>query len=346
MDDIAASLPSMPDLPSPENPPAELAKSGMFGMILRLMAMALIIGSLFYSLQGLYVVILLFIIVVPFEKLFPRHKGQRVRRPHLGTDVGYAMASPILGIVTLVVSVIIAIVSLAWIPGLLLKPYVAKIPENWLPVVGFLLFDFLVYWTHRFYHEIPILWRFHAIHHSTEHLDWASGFRGHPLDGTILAPAFIFLVSAGFSTQLTGVLAVAQILLGLFLHANVRWRLAILHRIVITPEFHHWHHTNERDAIWTNYSTFLPIWDIIFGTYFMPKNRRPMVYGVSEEVPDGIMLQLKYPMRGFGNPLWYLRHPFKAIRKTFSFAWMIFRQMIKSARRPRGSKPWNYDMRV
>ena len=145
MDDIAASLPSMPDLPSPENPPAELAKSGMFGMILRLMAMALIIGSLFYSLQGLYVVILLFIIVVPFEKLFPRHKGQRVRRPHLGTDVGYAMASPILGIVTLVVSVIIAIVSLAWIPGLLLKPYVAKIPENWLPVVGFLLFDFLVF---------------------------------------------------------------------------------------------------------------------------------------------------------------------------------------------------------
>ena len=61
------------------------------------------------------------------------------------------------------------------------------------------------------------LLKFHAIHHSTEHLDWASGFRGHPLDGTILAPAFVFLVSAGFSFELTGALAAAQLILGLFL---------------------------------------------------------------------------------------------------------------------------------
>ena len=75
----------------------------------------------------------------------------------------------------------------------------------------FIIRFFLVYWTHRFYHEIEILWKFHAIHHSTEHLDWASGFRGHPLDGTILAPAFVFLVTAGFSPELTGAFAIARV---------------------------------------------------------------------------------------------------------------------------------------
>ena len=45
------------------------------------------------------------------------------------------------------------------------------------------LFDLAIYWAHRWSHEVPALWRFHAVHHSTEHLDWISGFRNHPLDG-------------------------------------------------------------------------------------------------------------------------------------------------------------------
>ena len=210
-----------------------------------------------------------------------------------------------------------------------------------MPLIGILLFDALVYWTHRFYHEIPVLWKFHAIHHSTEHLDWASGFRGHPLDGTILAPAFVFLVTAGFSFELTGALAAAQLILGLFLHANVRWRMKWLHRLIITPEFHHWHHTNERDAIWTNYSTFLPIWDQLFGTYFMPKDRRPQVYGVNEEIPVGILRQLRYPLASWKNPLWYVLHPFQSMKRTFKFAWKILKAMRKSMFRKRGSKPWD-----
>ena len=316
-------------------------KGRIFALAMRLLALVLIVSSLMVSTDGLFVVILLFVIVVPFERLFPRHKGQKVRRPKLGTDIGYALASPILGILTLVVGFFIAVISLAWIPALLVAPYVAKIPTEWMPIIGFLLFDFLVYWTHRFYHEIEILWKFHAIHHSTEHLDWASGFRAHPLDGTILAPAFVFLIVAGFSPELTGAFAVAQLLTGLFLHANVSWRLKWLHKFIITPEFHHWHHTNERDAIWTNYSTFLPIWDIIFGTYFMPKNRRPQVYGVSEKIPDGIMLQLKHPLKGMPKPWWFLFHPFKSMKLIFSTAKKIIKSMFKSAFRKRGTKPWD-----
>ena len=273
------------------------------------LALLLIAGALYLSTEAIFIIVFLFVIVVPFEKLFPRHKGQKIRRPKLDTDIGYALAAPLLGLATGLVAIVIAILSLAWIPGLLIRPYVEQIPEQYMPIIGLLLFDSLVYWTHRFYHEIPVLWKFHAIHHSTEHLDWASGFRSHPLDGTILAPAFIFLVTAGFSLEITGALAAAQVILGLFLHANVRWKLRWLHRLIITPEFHHWHHTNEKDAIWTNYSTFLPIWDLLFGTYFMPKNRRPMSYGVNEEIPDGIIRQLRYPLREWSTPLWYELHP-------------------------------------
>ena len=87
-----------------------------------------------------------------------------------------------------------------------------------------------------------------------------------------------------------------------------------MHRLIITPEFHHWHHTNERDAIWTNYSTFLPFWDQLFGTYFMPKDRRPQSYGVNEPIPDGILRQLRHPFKGWRNRCGHVLHPFQSIR--------------------------------
>ncbi|MEZ5230084.1 MAG: sterol desaturase family protein [Acidimicrobiales bacterium] len=236
--------------------------------------------------------------MVPFEKLFPRHPGQRLRRPQLAGDVAFALASPLLNIVGIAVAVVIGVVTLAWVPGLLIRPLVALIPVAVAPFVGIALFDLAIYWVHRWSHEVPFLWRFHAIHHSTEHLDWISGFRNHPFDGALVAPPFFFLLAAGFSAEFTGALAVVQIVLGIFLHANVKWRLRPLHRIVITPEFHHWHHTNDPEAIHSNYSVFLPMWDQLFGTYFMPKGRRPKRYGVDEYVPQGMVAQLLHPFRG------------------------------------------------
>lgn len=276
--------------------------------------------SLLIDVEALIIIPLLFVLVVPFEKLFPRHK-QRLRRPALTTDMSYALASAFFNVIALAVAIPVAIISLAWIPGLLLRPLVAMIPAAVAPVVGLALFDLAIYWTHRWYHEVPILWRFHAIHHSTEHLDWISGFRNHPLDGTLIAPAVIFLLAAGFTAELTGILAVVQIALGLFLHANVRWRLRPLHKIVITPEFHHWHHANEAGAINSNYSVFLPAWDLLFGTYFMPADRRPQRYGVSEPIPEGMVPQLRHPFRGL-PPLRRLlpqvfRHPIRSAKFGF-----------------------------
>jgi sterol desaturase/sphingolipid hydroxylase (fatty acid hydroxylase superfamily) len=243
----------------------------------------------------------LFAVIVPFEKLFPRHR-QRLRRPQVGTDVAWALTAAPLGVVGVAVGIVIAGVSLVWIPGLALRPLVSALPGEVRLASGIVLFDFVTYWVHRWSHEVPFFWRFHQIHHSTEQLDWISGFRNHPIDGALLAAPFGLLIAAGFENQFTGILVVVQIVTGLFLHANVRWQWRWLQRLVITPEFHHWHHSDEPAAHNTNYSVFLPVWDIVFGTYRVPKQSRPQRYGVSDPVPAGIVGQLLHPFRGMQRP--------------------------------------------
>ncbi len=308
--------PPASDQPRPPSTPRR-RRSADRRRLPRVAALAVIAAGLGVDRSGLFAVAAVFVLVVPFEKLFPRHR-QRIRRPDVGTDVGYALAGGLLNLVGLIAAMPVAVLSLAWIPGLLLRPAVAAIPPAVAPFLGFLLFDLAVYWTHRWYHEVPVLWRFHAIHHSTERLDWISGFRSHPLDGTLIAPAVIFLLAAGFSPEVAGVLAVVQIVFGIFLHANVRWRLRPLHRIVITPEFHHWHHANDTEAINSNYSVFLPAWDLILGTYFMPADRRPERYGVDEFIPDGMIAQLRHPLRDLPplrRLLWCgIRRPWRSAR--------------------------------
>jgi sterol desaturase/sphingolipid hydroxylase (fatty acid hydroxylase superfamily) len=164
-------------------------------------------------------------------------------------------------------------------------------------VEAFLLLDILVYWTHRLYHEVGFLWRFHSIHHSSARLDWISGIRTHPFDGALIIVPAVVLFAAGFQLEVVGFLAVVQAILGIFAHANVRWRLKPLHRVVMTPEFHHWHHANYPESIHTNYSVFLPLWDIIWGTYFMPADRRPEVYGLDDPMPPSMPGQLLAPFR-------------------------------------------------
>ncbi len=282
-------------------------------------------------------VIALFVLVVPFEKLYPRHKGQRIRRPMVGTDISFALLGPVLNVAGITAIIVIGGLSLFWLPGLALRPVVGLIPAAVLPVVGFLLFDFTAYWTHRFAHEVPFMWRFHSVHHSPEHMDWVSGFRVHPFDGVVIAPAFFFLLGAGFGAELAGVFAVFQIVLGLFFHANVRVRWRLLDRVAANPEFHHWHHSSENDAVGHNYGAALPWWDLLFGTFFMPKrwaHRRPARYGVSEPLPHNLAGQLVYPCRGFRTHLWLWRHPILIVRTVVVATRNLLDDIRRSARRP------------
>lgn len=325
-------------LPPPSGPPLSLRPPRRWPA--RVAALALIGVAALVSPSNWLLVPVLFVLVVPFERLFPRHR-QPFRRPHLGTDLAYALAAPALGVVTVAVAAVVGVLSLAWVPGLALRPLVSACPAGLRMVLGVVLFDLASYWVHRFAHEVPFLWRFHAVHHSTVHLDWISGLRAHPVDGALIAPPFVLLLAAGFDGRFSGALAAVQAVSGLFLHANVRWRWRLVQRAVATPEFHHWHHADEADAHNSNYAAFLPVWDMVFGTWFMPKDRRPQRYGISEPMPSRIVHQLRYPLRdlprvrtvvkqGVRHPVRSARHLGGALRRGLAQMWASARR-----RRPR-----------
>ena len=107
-----------------------------------------------------------------------------------------------------------------------------------------LVADFTQYWVHRTFHAVPFLWRFHAIHHSVEEMDWLAGSRLHLVDvivtrGLTYVPIFVL----GFSNAALMVYVFLVAAQATFIHANVRWQFRPVRRLVATPAFHHWHHS-------------------------------------------------------------------------------------------------------
>jgi len=154
------------------------------------------------------------------------------------------------------------------------------------------------YWGHRLSHEIPFLWRFHSVHHSIAEMDWLAAVRVHPLDQIVTKSLIIVpLYVLGFSKSTFGVYLGLATLHAVFIHSNVRFRFTRLRWLLGTPAFHHWHHSDEPEAHNKNYAGELPLLDLIFGTYYLPKDRIPEKYGTSESVPTGYFGQMVYPFR-------------------------------------------------
>jgi len=162
-----------------------------------------------------------------------------------------------------------------------------------------LVADFTQYWVHRAFHRVPQLWRFHAIHHSAERMDWLAGSRLHLVDavvtrGLTYVPIFVL----GFSQQALVPYVFIVAAQATFIHANVRWEFRPLRPFIATPAFHHWHHSAEREAIDRNFAVHTPIWDRLFGTYYLP-DRWPGTYGLSggRDVPFRWITQFVHPFR-------------------------------------------------
>lgn len=169
----------------------------------------------------------------------------------------------------------------------------------WLQAVLFLVVsDFMLYWLHRMFHGGGF-WKYHAIHHSSEELDWISAARFHPVNlmlGTISVD--VILLVAGISPNIMLWVAPFTLFHSAFVHANLNWTLGPFKTVLATPVFHRWHHTSADTGGETNFAGTFPIWDIMFGTYRMPENELPAVYGVDgEPVPQAIGGQLAYPFR-------------------------------------------------
>lgn len=240
------------------------------------------------------------LVFIPVEALFPL-RVQKVLREGWQIDLAHFFVSHA-GVQLLSFAALIpAQVLFAWTIQLEYQKSVAAQPI-WLQVLEMVvLVDLATYWIHRAFHQIPWLWNFHVIHHSSLKMDWLAGSRMHPLDVVVTrAVAFLPVFILGFAAPALYAYLALVSFHAVFIHANVRWRFPYLRWLITTPEYHHWHHTSDEEGIDKNFVSFLPMWDVLFGTAHQP-DYWPKNYGTKNFQPPATYLgHVLYPFRRKG----------------------------------------------
>lgn len=240
------------------------------------------------------------LIFLPIEKAFALNKDQGVLRAGWRTDLAYFVVAHLaIQYIFLFVNAFSEVL-FGWAVNADLQALVQSAPIWVQFILATILADLFQYATHRLHHKIPFLWRFHSIHHSSRKMDWLAGSRTHLVE-VLMTRALVMLplYLCGFSPAalnayviLVGVQAVA-------IHANVGINFGPLRYLLATPQFHHWHHSKDRQYMDANYAVHLPVIDMMFGTYRCPKGQWPEEYGiVSGEPPPSFWSQLLHPFRG------------------------------------------------
>ncbi len=160
-----------------------------------------------------------------------------------------------------------------------------------------LVADFPRYWLHRAFHKFKPMWRFHAVHHSPHHLYWLNVGRFHPIEKAIqYAVDALPFALMGLSKEVLGAYFVFYAINGFFQHSNCRVHLGPLNYIVSGPELHRWHHSELSKESDTNFGNNLIIWDLLFGTRILPRDRSVGPLGlVNRQYPTSFFAQMKSP---------------------------------------------------
>ena len=178
-------------------------------------------------------------------------------------------------------------------------------------VLGVALFDMTSYWTHRLAHRVPLLWRFHRVHHSDTTVDSSTAFRAHPIEVTLVFANTAIIGAAVFGLDLTTFGLYNLILLPQYMiqHSNIRnplWMDKTIGKIIVTPNLHKIHHEQDQFHTDSIYSDIFIVWDRLFGTFtYKPLNE--------------INLGLKEFDSNRKQTFWYLmKSPFLNIRRIGS----------------------------
>lgn len=243
--------------------------------------------------------LVLALVFLPLERLLALHPAQYVFRTGWRTDLVHFFVSHLLVQVTVLLTMAPARLLLGrWLTPEL-HVGVAALPGALQFAIALVLADLFQYGAHRLMHAMPLLWRFHAIHHSSTEMDWLAGSRLHLVDIVLTrATSFLPLFALGLDEGVLTAYLVFVSFQAVLIHANVRVRLGPLRWLVASPEFHHWHHSAEAAAIDKNFAVHLPWIDRLFGTAYLPGSW-PDRYGIAgDPVPDSYLAQVTWPLRG------------------------------------------------
>jgi len=174
----------------------------------------------------------------------------------------------------------------------------SELPLGLQAVIFLVASDFLLYWIHRGFHGAK-LWKYHAVHHSSEELDWISAARFHPVN------LFLGAVGVDVALLLAGISPNVMVWVGPFItahsalvHANLNWTFGPFKYLLASPVFHRWHHTALERGGSSNFAGTFPIWDVLFGTFYMPESELPDAYGIADKsFPESFGAQMLYPFQ-------------------------------------------------
>lgn len=236
------------------------------------------------------------VLIVLFEQLIPYQLKWRPRPEDIKDDLLY----------TVFIQIALPRVLGFFIVLLLARqieadaPFAEIWPREWPVAAQALLLiasaDFMRYWLHRLSHTVPLLWRLHAVHHSTDRLYWLNTSRFHPIEKTLqfMLDSLPFILM-GVDPHVLGFWFVLYSVNGFFQHSNIRLRFGPLSRIFSTAELHRWHHSQIPAESNSNYANVFILWDRLFGTYYRPCGEVGTLGLLTPDYPMDIARQMRAP---------------------------------------------------
>jgi sterol desaturase/sphingolipid hydroxylase (fatty acid hydroxylase superfamily) len=170
-------------------------------------------------------------------------------------------------------------------------------------LLALLVYDFSMYWVHRALH-MRWLWPSHAVHHSDPELNFLSWWRGHFTEHLVIAGALVFTLSwLGFAIEAIYGLAICKAVHQYYVHARLDWDHGPFKYVLVSPQFHRWHHARADAAHDKNFATIFPFFDVAFGTYYNPRSAIDEPTGIADEPSNDFVTQILYPFREWSRML-------------------------------------------
>lgn len=228
------------------------------------------------------------------ERVLPHHRSWLRNDGQIGPDLAHTLLTK--GVAQVIIATVVFLGIADW-----LSPAGGGIwPAGWpLPVqtlLGLVVAEAGLYWKHRLAHEWPALWRFHAVHHSVTRLWFFNTGRFHVVDTiTGLAVGMPVLLLLGAPREVLVLVSAITAIIGLLTHCNVEMRCGWLSYVFNTPTLHRWHHSKVLHEGNRNYGENLVLFDLIFGTFLLPKRPPPHDIGIAHPMPPSFLGQLAAP---------------------------------------------------
>ncbi|MFP5407729.1 MAG: GH3 auxin-responsive promoter family protein [Gammaproteobacteria bacterium] len=283
-------------------------------------------------------------LVTGLEWRFPHRRTWQPDRMTVTNDLAYMSLVQMLlppGVALLFVLLLIEPLHAAGLTTAALWPHAWPV---WAQAALMLLAaDFLRYWLHRAAHRYPPLWRLHAVHHSPDRLYWLNVGRFHPLEKALqMAFDTLPFMLLGVGAEVIALYFVFYAVNGFFQHSNIRMRFGWLNWLISSAELHRWHHARQPEISDHNFGNNLIVWDVLFGTRYLPLDRDSEDLGLPNHAyPAGFLTQLRTPfitkidkqpmaLPPFGNGLRRF-----ALRGLMAYyGWRYWRPLVRLARDP------------